>query len=455
MKTLLEITKSGMDVAQRGLETTSNNIANVNTEGYSRQRLVTKPLFARNGLFFDGLGVRVTDVEQLRDFRINNAIYQKNQELSYLNVKSNTYSQLEASFITNSGNDLDSRVSTFFSTFGDLAANPASLDIRNKVINDAEQMIDTFNNLHNSISNQRKTIAEDVESLVGIINEKLNDIASLNEQIKQFHVNKRSTNGLIDKQTLKVNELSKLLNLDVHRTEEGQVDLSIKGISIISGTKVHELYLSNDSSSDLINVRLTQGGQGVDLDEGELGAYIELFNNELPELESDLNDFTDAIMNQVNNLHTSGIGRIDSTSRSFFELESTNPNKLIINEEILSDVRNIAAEDPNQVNASGNGLIAQQIADLKDIEFLNGYKPTEFAIQFISEPGTKLHAINNNIELRTSELDLLKSQDQQVSGVNMDEELSKMIQYQQAYQGAAKIMQSAQLMYQSLMSILD
>ena len=178
MKTLLEITKSGMDVAQRGLETTSNNIANVNTEGYSRQRLVTKPLFARNGLFFDGLGVRVSDVEQLRDFRINNAIYQKNQELSYLNIKSNTYSQLEASFITNSGNDLDSRVSTFLSTFGDLAANPASLDIRNKVINDAEQMIDTFNNLHNSISNQRKTIAEDVESLVGIVNKQLNDIAS-------------------------------------------------------------------------------------------------------------------------------------------------------------------------------------------------------------------------------------------------------------------------------------
>ena len=123
--------------------------------------MVTKPLFARNESF-DGLGVRVSDVEQLRDFRINNAIYQKNQELSYLKIKSNTYSQLEASFITNSGNDLDSRVSTFLSTFGDLAANPASLDIRNKVINDAEQMIDTFNNLHNSISNQRKTIAEDV-----------------------------------------------------------------------------------------------------------------------------------------------------------------------------------------------------------------------------------------------------------------------------------------------------
>ena len=67
MKTLLEITKSGMDVAQRGLETTSNNIANVNTEGYSRQRLVTKPLFARNGLFFDGLGVRVTDVGFLQE----------------------------------------------------------------------------------------------------------------------------------------------------------------------------------------------------------------------------------------------------------------------------------------------------------------------------------------------------------------------------------------------------
>ena len=71
-------------------------------------------------------------------------------------------------------------------------------------------------------------------------------------------------------------------------------------------------------------MRLTQGGQGVDLDEGELGAYIELFNNELPELESDLNDFTDALMNQVNNVHTSGVGRIDSISRSFFELESTN-----------------------------------------------------------------------------------------------------------------------------------
>jgi flagellar hook-associated protein 1 FlgK len=62
--------------------------------------------------------------------------------------------------------------------------------------------------------------------------------------------------------------------------------------------------------------------------------------------------------------------------------------------------------------------------------------------------------LESNVELRSSELDLLKNQDQQVSGVNMDEELSKMIQYQQGYQGAAKIMQSAQLMYQSLMSIL-
>ena len=95
MRTLLEITKSGMDVAQRGLETTSNNIANVNTEGYARQRLVTNSLFSRNGQFFDGLGVRVTDVQQLRDFRLNNLIYEKNQELSFLNVKSNTYSQLE------------------------------------------------------------------------------------------------------------------------------------------------------------------------------------------------------------------------------------------------------------------------------------------------------------------------------------------------------------------------
>ena len=85
----------------------------------------------------------------------------------------------------------------------------------------------------------------------------------------------------------------------------------------------------------------------------------------------------DAIMNQVNNVHTSGVGRIDSTSRSFFELESTNPNKLIINEEILSNVRNIAAEDPNQVNASGNGLIAQRIADLKGYripEWLQTYR---------------------------------------------------------------------------------
>ena len=145
----------------------------------------------------------------------------------------------------------------------------------------------------------------------------------------------------------------------------------------------------------------------------------------MPDLESDLNDFSTQIMEQVNNLHTSGVGRNDGVSRSFFELEDTNPNKLIINQEILSDVGNIAAEDPNVVNASGNGFIAQQIADLKDIELLNGYKPTEFAIQFISEPGTKLHALQNNVELRTSELDLLKSQDQQVSGVNMDEELSK------------------------------
>ncbi len=78
----------------------------------------------------------------------------------------------------------------------------------------------------------------------------------------------------------------------------------------------------------------------------------------------------------------------------------------------------------------------------------------DYSINLISSPGSKLQSLQSQIDARDSELNMLKTQQEQEAGVNIDEELSLMIQYQNAYQGAAKVMTAAQSMYDTLIGIV-
>lgn len=453
MNNLVEISKSGIKLAQKGLSTTAQNITNAQSAGYTRKRLVSVPEQFSSGSGFSGLGVKAADFDYLRDMRTESMIQSKHHQKSYLEQKSLVFSRLETSFVSDTGGDLDARMQNFLQSFASLAGSPSSQTKKAEVVREAQQLIGSIQQLDGAISQQKEMVQEQALEAVGQVNRLMHDIHSLNEPIKQAMQRNQTAFDLMDQQLLKIKELSSYLEVDVTRQENGQVSMHMGGIELMGEFGVNALRTHSNPDGSGLELRFQRSGQLLSVQQGKLGALLELNNEDLFELQEDLDAFVSNIVARVNHEHEQGISTSDTQSRSFFAVDGLSAKSIALNSEIVANPELIAVTDP-LVN-SLNGAIAQNIANITEAKLMDGKGPIEFSIDFISRPGSEVARVNDELALRTTELELLDAQQQQISGVNIDEELSNMIQYQQAYQGAAKVLESAQIMYQTLLSIMQ
>lgn len=453
MNNLVEISKSGIKLAQKGLSTTAQNITNAQSAGYTRKRLVSVPEQFSSGSGFSGLGVKAADFDYLRDMRTESMIQSKHHQKSYLEQKSLVFSRLETSFVSDTGGDLDARMQNFLQSFASLAGSPSSQTKKAEVVREAQQLIGSIQQLDGAISQQKEMVQEQALEAVGQVNRLMHDIHSLNEPIKQAMQRNQTAFDLMDQQLLKIKELSSYLEVDVTRQENGQVSMHLGGIELMGEFGVNALRTHSNPDGSELELRFQRSGQLLSVQQGKLGALLELNNEDLFDLQEDLDAFVSNIVARVNHEHEQGISTSDTQSRSFFAVDGLSAKSIALNSEIVANPELIAVTDP-LVN-SLNGAIAQNIANITEAKLMDGKGPIEFSIDFISRPGSEVARVNDELALRTTELELLDAQQQQISGVNIDEELSNMIQYQQAYQGAAKVLESAQIMYQTLLSIMQ
>jgi flagellar hook-associated protein 1 FlgK len=453
MNNLVEISKSGIKLAQKGLSTTAQNITNAQSAGYTRKRLVSVPEQFSSGSGFSGLGVKAADFDYLRDMRTESMIQSKYHQKSYLEQKSLVFSRLETSFVSDTGGDLDARMQNFLQSFASLAGSPSSQTKKAEVVREAQQLIGSIQQLDGAISQQKEMVQEQALEAVGKVNRLMHDIHSLNEPIKQAMQRNQTAFDLMDQQLLKIKELSSYLEVDVTRQENGQVSMHMGGIELMGEFGVNALRTHSNPDGSGLELRFQRSGQLLSVQQGKLGALLELNNEDLFDLQEDLDAFVSNIVARVNHEHEQGISTSDTQSRSFFAVDGLSAKSIALNSEIVANPELIAVTDP-LVN-SLNGAIAQNIANITEAKLMDGKGPIEFSIDFISRPGSEVARVNDELALRTTELELLDAQQQQISGVNIDEELSNMIQYQQAYQGAAKVLESAQIMYQTLLSIMQ
>ena len=143
MTNLFEITRSGLKAAQQSLRVTSNNIANANTEGYSRQRADLNPITNNTPEpIKTGRGVQVTQIQRIRDVLADKQIFAQSNELNSYIEQSDIFRQIESVIITDLGDSLDLTVSNFFNSFLELSNQPQDIALRRNVLKQAESMAD-------------------------------------------------------------------------------------------------------------------------------------------------------------------------------------------------------------------------------------------------------------------------------------------------------------------------
>lgn len=450
MKTLFEISKSGLRAAERGLAVTSNNVVNANTPGYTRQRVEQSPVGMQKTNFHAGLGVNVTSISRLRNEMNDILMNEKKQDMAYMGEKARVFEQLQASMVTDSGGDLDFRISRLFDAFSSLSADPQDMSVRNNLISEATQLTTKLGDLDRSIERSVALLAESAVKTINSVNSILEEINQLNQSIKVAQAKGKEDHAALDQRVQKLANLSNLIDYDKNITKSGAVEIHIGGIKVLNENKASTLKTEVNKVDNVLHVRLPNG-KIVNPTGGKIGAEMEMFQKTIPGMKNRLDDIARTIVSEFNAIHSQGFGIEDGISRNFFDPNFTTASNIRVNEDILNNHNHIAAS--SQANEAGNGELAILIAALRDEPVLNGRKIVDSAIDLISTPGSVLSNLRSQMEAREAEIHMLNLQQEEEAGVNIDEELSQMIKFQNAYQGAARVMAAAQQMYDTLISI--
>lgn len=432
------------------MSVTSQNLINADTPGYSRQRVNTSPVGMQMPQRHAGLGVNITSISRLRNEMNEVMLNKSRQNMGYMQGKSKVLEQLEATMTTDSGGDLDLRIGRLFDVFSDLSSNPQDMSVRNNIISEATQLTAKLSELDRSIQRTSDLVRDSVGHSVTRVNHLLSDLAALNNAIKYGEATKNPDNTSLDIQVQKLAELSEQVDFDSQVTANGTVEIRIGGVLVLHEDQVSTIKTEIDEINKTYRLRLNNG-KTLQVNGGKLGAELEMYQQVIPDNRKMLDEIAATLVEQFNDLHFQGFGLDGTGGRAFFDPVNTTATSIQVNPDLVANQNLIAAS--SAADEPGSGDIAAQIADLRNEKVVSGRKLIDYTVDLISRPGSELSELRNQIESADSEIHMLELQQEQEAGVSIDEELTLLIQYQNAYQGAARVMVAAQEMYDTLLSI--
>ncbi|MGH9413810.1 MAG: flagellar hook-associated protein FlgK [Terriglobales bacterium] len=434
---IMSIAEQSLEAQQGGLQVTANNIANINTSGYTRRvaDLAEQAPFSTNQGAAGGGGVTLQQVQAIRD---NVLEIRLNQETSNQNRLTSLQQQLgpvQSLFNAQTGAGLNTAIDNFFSSLQQLSTNPASGAQRQSVITAAQTMAQTFNQVASGITQQIAGANQYVGQDVSQVNDLTSQIAKLNGQIASLQGVSGNTAALVDQRTGLIRNLSQLMDFTVSDGGNGQATLTTNGgQELVSGTESIPLTVkSTGSVQDIYS-------QGTDITStiagGSLAGLIQARDTDLPALATQLNSLATTLAQGVNQKNALG-----------YDLNGTAGGNLFTPPTAANAAANmsLATTDPAAIAASASSTNSGDNANLLGMIGLqqqtnsDGLTPDGAYAAMVSNIGSLVQGADTQQQASQAVLTQLQNQRASVSGVSMDEESINLTQFQQAYQAAAKV----------------
>jgi flagellar hook-associated protein 1 FlgK len=451
----LELGKRALFAQRAALNTTGNNISNANTEGYTRQRAEMQATseIPYPGMSNDvgpaqlGTGVEVNRITRLRDDFLDIQFRHQNDDLGYYEARSDTFAKIEGLLNEPSESGIAHAMDQFWQGWEELSTSPDSLATRAVVAQRGVALAETFQFTYDSLDQMSADLNNVIDVDVNQINSITKQIGAINEQIARLVPHDYQPNELYDKRDLLLDQLSKLVPIDVKPSTDGSgmVDVFISNQSqtLVKGkTENTVTYPSGGGGANQISITDATTGTVADvtLVSGELLGLIESTTKIIPELKLKLENMVAEFTTQMNNTHSSGKDLNGTAGLDFFIDSDPSPaTKWVVNSAITSDLDKIAAATTNSV---GDGSNALAMANLKkSVLTIGGSSATvdDYYQNIIGQLGVDSQQANrmqSNTQLLVNQVD---NNRQSVSGVSLDEEMTNMIRFQQAYNAAARV----------------
>ncbi len=324
---VLNTAKVGLLSQQLAIEVTGQNIANVQTEGYTRQEVSFEPTAPRRtGLGFLGTGVKVGGIERAHDQFLFLQMLNEEKPKGTFETKEQVFDQLEALFNENDGRSLNRSMSDFFNSFQDLSTNPTGLAERATVLATAETLVSNFNSVGVSLHELQVNMDQLVDAEVVEINDLTQQIAELNRVIHGAEPGGLKANDLRDERDRLIKELAEKIDVNVVDEMNGQFSLTFdNGRALILGDRAFELGTQlNGNNKTFKDVTLDDGSGGNfsditgEIRSGRLRGLIDMRDVEIEEMIDKFDRLAAGFVREVNRVHRQGFGLDGSTGNDFF-----------------------------------------------------------------------------------------------------------------------------------------
>ena len=263
-----ETAKSGLSVSMQQLNVTEQNIANVNTKGYTRQRLLTSAkeppsssyLIAQLSRTAVGQGVEATGIQQIRSSYLDQQFRSLNTSYTSFGTRDSGLDYLAGALNElNDDGSLTTSIKSFFTAMNTFTSDPSSQAYRTNVQKQAESMTESFRSVYEEMQSLWDDQNESIKTTAQTINSLAQKIAALNDAIASSAQTGGTPNDLNDERNLLLDELSGYVNIeyDVNPVNSNMIDVTIGGLSLVSGITANTVSVDSTSTQATVNSLLS------------------------------------------------------------------------------------------------------------------------------------------------------------------------------------------------------
>ncbi len=442
------IASEALGADQGAIDATANNIANQNTPGYSRELAIFSEASptVENGITY-GNGVELQQIQSVRDQVLQIQISDQNQQQGSAQAQYSALQQVQSIF-SDSTQGIGADFTSFFNSISQLSTDPSNMTDRQAVLSAGQQLATDFNSTEQNLDTIQTGVSQSITQNVTQINSLTQQIAQINVQVGNMEKLGQDPGALGDQETELIQQLSQLTNVNQIQTEDGLTLTTGNGTPLVVGGQSYALQASNGGSGTM---EITSQGQDItsSLQGGQLGGNLQIVNTTIPGLLNQVDTLASQFATSFNSAQASGYDLNGNAGQPFFS-DTTGAGAASNFKVAITDPSLIAASSDGTQGSNGNvaNLLAVQSQNLP-----SGDTPIDAYSSLVSQTGTLTATAETNVNATTSSLNQLNNQLGSVTGVDVDEETTNLLNYQRAYQAAARVVSTVDELTQTVLDM--
>lgn len=460
---MMDTGKRSMMNSQTALQTVGHNIANKSTEGYSRQRVeLQSNVPVSEGRLQIGTGARAAQVTRINNPYLEKQIQKEGARSGFLEARAGAMGRLEQIYNEQMNKGLSQYMGEFFNAFRELSNYPESTAMRTLVRETGQVLANDFQRVHRDLVAVQEDIDTQIKAHVEEVNQIAKEIATLNEGISAVEIQGIPANDERDRRDLLLKKLNEKIDISWAENDTGQVSITAaKNAVLVSGFTSLELKAEPSGIGDRLSVFFkTPSGQlapiGSTISGGKLGALLDTRDHVIEDFKGSVDQLAYTLAKEVNKVHRQGVDLLGRPGSDFFK--------------DLDDIRGAAAQmtisetlkkDSNRVVTSlrdkgvADNTVANVIASLQDRSLLVDGTSTmdDFYRSSVGKIGVLTQRAEKEAEAQKNILGQLNNLRESISGVSLDEEATKMIEFQKSFDASARLIRTADEMFDTVLSL--